>query len=299
MKGISAVLITKNAEATISLTLNSLKEFSEVIVLDTGSDDRTLEICKRFGNVEVYETGFAGFGNAKNKAAELTKNDWILSIDADEVISNELISSLKKETLELGNVYKWKRVNYYREKRIRFSGWGREYVTRLYNKKQTAFNQKLVHESVETKNLKIKTLKGYLLHYSYLSISDFVIKRDLYSELFAIEYKSKRKSSPFKAILKSIFNFFNTFIVRLGCLDGYRGLLIATSNAQVTFMKYLKLYEANLGYDITKYGAFLYSRVGDDNLIIRQSKLENQTLNDTSRLLKGFENAKPLKTILN
>ncbi|NJO91801.1 MAG: glycosyltransferase [Chloroflexia bacterium] len=95
MKNISAVLITKNAEATINLTLNSLLEFSEVIVLDTGSSDQTMEICKRFKNVEIYQTGFLGFGEAKNNAAQLAKNDWILSIDADEVISKRLLESIK------------------------------------------------------------------------------------------------------------------------------------------------------------------------------------------------------------
>ncbi|NJO91802.1 MAG: hypothetical protein HC831_24650 [Chloroflexia bacterium] len=109
---------------------------------------------------------------------------------------------------------------------------------------------------METENVKIKTLKGHLLHYSYLSISDFSIKRDLYSELFAIQYKGKRKSSPAIAILKSVFDFFNTFVIQLACLDGYRGMLIAVSNAHVTFTKYLKLYEANLGYDIKNMGLY-------------------------------------------
>jgi glycosyltransferase involved in cell wall biosynthesis len=300
MKNISAVLITKNAEATINLTLASLQEFSEVVVLDTGSTDRTLEICKRYNNVEIYRTGFTGFGKAKNKASELAKNDWILSIDADEVISKELLASIKKEVFKPNTVYKWKRENYYREKRVKYSGWGKEFVTRLYNKRQTSFNQKLVHESVRTDKMKIKALKGHLIHYSYLSISDFAIKRDFYSELFALEYKGKRKSNPFTAFLKSVFNFFNTFFVQLACLDGYRGLLIAISNANVTFMKYLKLYEANLGYDIKKYGTLLHDKETEDNFIIKQSlKEQEKTINDNSKILKGFENVKAITTILN
>ncbi len=299
MKNISAVLITKNAEATISLTLKSLQEFSEVIVLDTGSTDRTLEMCKRFKNVEIYQTGFSGFGEAKNKAAELAKNDWILSIDADEVIDKELLESIKKVTLQKDVIYKWRRVNFYREKRINYSGWGKEYVTRLYNKKQTSFNQKLVHESIDTENVRIKTLKGHLLHYSYLTISDFAIKRDMYSELFAIQYKGKRKSSPAIAIFKSVFDFFNTFILQLACLDGYRGMLIAVSNAHVTFTKYLKLYEANLGYDIKKYGTSLFHQQGEDNFITKSSKEPKKIIKEDNRIPKGLEQIKSITTILN
>ncbi|MDF1547536.1 MAG: glycosyltransferase family 2 protein [Bacteroidales bacterium] len=244
---ISPVLITKNASATISYTLKSLRDFAEVIILDTGSTDQTIQISRGFKNVKIFTTNFAGFGAAKNMAAKLAKNDWILSIDADEVLSSELLESIKNESLRNNCVYKWQRQNYYQNRRIKFSGWGNESVTRLYNRNYTAFNKKLVHESLEVKDLKVKKLSGKLFHYSYHSISEFTIKRDFYSTLFALEYKSKRKSSPFIAFAKSIFDFVNTFVIKLAFLDGYRGLLIAVSNAHVTFTKYLKLYEVNMG----------------------------------------------------
>ncbi len=248
IKYITPVLITKNASATIYYTLVSLMSFDEVVILDTGSSDSTIAIAKQFRNVKVYKSGFSGFGRAKNRAAKFSTNNWILSIDADEVLSNVLLDSICAENLDNKTVYKFQRVNYYRNKRIKFSGWGNEYVTRLYNRRYTKFNDKLVHESIVEKSLKIKQLRGYMAHYSYLSIYDFGIKREFYSELFAFEYRGKRKSSPIKACLKSAFDFFNTFVIRLGFLDGYRGMLIAVSNAHVTFMKYLKLYEANLDY---------------------------------------------------
>ena len=269
MKNISAVLITKNAESTINLTLKSLEEFPEVIVLDTGSSDKTFEICGRFENVKLFSAGFYGFGKAKNLAASLAKNDWIFSIDADEVVSKALLESIKGKLLKKDEIYSLRRRNYYRNKRINYSGWGKEFIVRLYNRKHTSFNEKLVHESIKFEDCKMEKLKGNLLHYSYLSISDFAMKRDLYSELFAIEYKGKRKSSPFIAFIKSTFNLFNTYITRLAFLDGYRGLLIAISNAHVTFIKYLKLYEANMGYDMLNRSGLLKEDVkviAHDNL---------------------------------
>jgi len=298
---ISAVLITKNAEVTIGLTLKSLEEFQEVIVLDTGSNDRTLEICRRYKNVKLFSTDFCGFGRAKNLAADLATYDWIFSIDADEVISKKLQESIKKEALQKNVVYSLRRRNYYRNKLIKHSGWGKEYVTRLYNRKYTCFNEKLVHESVKSNDCKSKKLEGDLLHYSYLSISDFALKRDLYSELFAIEFKGKRKSTPFIAVAKSAFDLFNTFIIRLACLDGYRGLLIAISNAHVTFIKYLKLYEANMGYNMLNRSALLK---GEIHVTAYDEKEQSEAVSElrlmeTNRTKADVENVKNNLTILN
>jgi glycosyltransferase involved in cell wall biosynthesis len=243
---ISPVIIVKNAARTIAQTLESLKEFDEVVVYDTGSDDETMNIARLYENVKLCKGKFSGFGKSKNKAALLAKNNWIFSIDADEVVSPQLINSIKKLQLDKPCVYRIKRYNYYRKRRIRYSGWGKEYVIRIYNKSQICFNEKMVHEHIEVDDSKIITLNGELRHFSYHSISDFIRKRDLYSELFAIENEGRRKSSPFMAFIRGTFDFLNTFIVKRGYRDGYRGLLIAVSNANVSFFKYLKLYEANI-----------------------------------------------------
>jgi len=243
---ISPVIIVKDAERTIAKTLESLKEFEEVIVYDTGSSDETLEIAEKYENVVLFKARFEGFSESKNKAAKLAKYDWILSIDADEVISPELMDSIRELNPEDGITYRFKRNNYYRSKIIKYSGWGREYVIRIYKRTSTCFNKKLVHEHIDCNLGGIRTINGELRHYSYHSISNFVTKRDLYSELFAIENKDLRKSSPFLALIRGAFDFLNTFFIKLGFLDGYRGILISVSNANVTFYKYLKLYEANI-----------------------------------------------------
>jgi len=246
---ISPVIIAKDASKTIGQTLESLKLFEEVIVYDTGSVDNTIEIAQRFKNTVIYRRPFAGFGESKNKAAELAKNDWILSIDADEVVGPKLLNTIRNLKIDESAVYRFKRFNYYRNQKISYSGWGKEYVVRLYNKTKMNFNCKLVHENIETGNSKIITLDGELKHFSYHSISDFVRKRDLYAELFAMENCGKRKSSPFMAFIRGAFDFINTYIVKRGIFDGYRGLLISVSNANVSFYKYLKLYEANISND--------------------------------------------------
>ncbi len=245
---ISAVMIVKDGEETIAKTLDSLKAFDDVVVYDTGSTDNTINIVKAYDNVVLHLSHFTGFSHSKNQAAKLAKNDWILSIDADEVVSPELLNTLQTIELQDNTVYKIKRNNYYRNCVIKYSGWGNEYVIRLYNKEQTQFNGKLVHEHIDYDDMQLEKIAGDLRHYSYLSISHFVIKRDLYSSLFAEENKGKRKSSPIIALLKGAFDFLNTYLVKLGFLDGYRGLLIAVSNANVTFYKYLKLYEANVSH---------------------------------------------------
>lgn len=246
---ISPVIIVKDAARTIAKTLESLKEFDEVIVYDTGSSDETMDISRKYPNVRLCKGRFIGFGESKNKAARLAKYDWILSIDADEVISPQLMNAIRNLIPEENSIYRLKRYNYYRKRRIRFSGWGLEYVIRIYNKTNSSFNEKLVHEHIEIGKSNICTLEGELRHFSYSSVSDFIQKRDLYSELFAQENAGKRTSSPAKAMLHAVFDFFNTFLIKAAFLDGYRGLLIAVMNANVSFYKYLKLFEVNIRND--------------------------------------------------
>jgi glycosyltransferase involved in cell wall biosynthesis len=246
---ISPVIIVKNASRTIAQTLESLKEFDEIIVYDTGSEDNSIDIARNYPNVKLCKGKFSGFGKTKNKAAFMSKNDWIFSIDADEVVSPQLMDSIRGLCLDDSCVYRLKRYNYYRKRRIRYSGWGQEYVTRIYNKSVVCFNEKLVHEHINIADHEVVTLEGELRHFSYSSVSDFIQKRDLYSELFAKENMGRRKSSPGKAFVHAAFDFFNTYFIKLALFDGYRGLLIAVLNANVSFYKYLKLYEANIKND--------------------------------------------------
>jgi len=242
---ISAVIIVKNGASTIKNTLDALLEFEDVVVYDNGSDDGTQDICRKYNNVNLIEGEFLGFGPTKNKAASFAKNDWIVIIDSDEVIDDELLNTFKTKILDKNTVYILNFHAYYKDIQIKHCGWNNQKIKRVYNKKSTRFNDNMVHENIIDNNMNTELLNGNIKHYSYNSISDFIIKTDRYAKLFAKENKGKKYSNPFIAFIKGTFTFFKTYIIRLGFLDGYAGLLISISNANGAYYKYLMLYEVN------------------------------------------------------
>jgi glycosyltransferase involved in cell wall biosynthesis len=242
---ISVTILVKNGERKLKEVLNSLTLFDEIILYDTGSDDATLEIARQFSNIIIHQKEFAGFGPSHNDAARLAKHDWILSIDADEVLSLDLAQEIAQLVLDPKTVYALPFHNFFNKKQIKWCGWYPEKHIRLYNKRQTAFSEAMVHEGVMKQGLKEATLKHPVLHYSYDTISDFLIKMERYSNLFAQEHHLKRKSSPLKAICHGLAAFFKSFILKRGFLGGYEGFLISAYNGHTAFYKYLKLYQAN------------------------------------------------------
>ena len=244
IKHISCVIIVRDAGHTIRATLNSLSCFAEVILYDNGSTDDTLQIAAEFANVKVIQGDFFGFGETKNKAAGYATNDWILSLDADETLNDEFINSLSSLSLNTACAYQILRTNYYRQQEIKHC-WRKEQITRLYNRSSTGFNDNKVHEFVLTDNLQVSLLPGLVNHYPYRNLSDFMLKADRYSTLFASEKVGIKKSSPTKALLNAIFSFIKTYNFKAGFLDGYPGLIIAFSHMTTNFFKYMKLYEAN------------------------------------------------------
>ena len=163
---ISAVMITRNAGDTIAATLNSLAAFQEVVVYDNGSTDRTVEIARGFPNVVVHEGEFSGFGPTKNRAAGLASNDWIFSIDSDEIVAPDLLASIAGVNLDgIDVVYSVHRINFFRGKRIRYSGWQNDWLLRLYNRQMTGLDDAAVHESVKPPpGGTVNKLEGELLH---------------------------------------------------------------------------------------------------------------------------------------
>lgn len=241
---ISIVIIVKNGEKTIKNTLNSVKKFSDVVVYDNGSTDKTIKIAQSYVNVNLIQGDFLGFGPTKNKAATYAKNDWVLSLDSDEVIDNELLNDLGKISLNKDNLYSIFRQNFYQQQHIKHC-WNNDIIVRLYAREKTAFSNQKVHEKILTNNLKINALQGFVNHYPYQNISDFIAKLDIYSNEFAKDNAGKKSSSPAKAILNAGFSFFKTYILKKGFLDGYVGLIIAFSHMATNFYKYIKLYELN------------------------------------------------------
>ncbi|SMG62212.1 glycosyl transferase family protein [methanotrophic bacterial endosymbiont of Bathymodiolus sp.] len=241
---ISCVIIAKNAVATLNQTLDALVNFTNIVIYSNGSTDSTEDIALNYANVNLVQGEFIGFGPSKNKAATYAKNDWILSLDADEVLSAEFVQNLMQTELDNHCIYTIFRENYYQSTNIKHC-WGKDILPRIYNKNQTAFTDKEVHESIITGGFNIQAINGVIKHYPYSTISDFIIKLDRYSTLYAKDHVGKKSSSPLKALINAHFAFFKTYFLKRGFLDGYPGLLIAFSHMTTTFYKHMKLYEMN------------------------------------------------------
>lgn len=243
---ISVVMIVKNGAKTIRKALESIRDFDDVVVYDNGSTDDSIAIAKEFSNVNLILGEFTGFGPTKNKAATYAKHDWILIVDCDEVIDAELLAMLKTKALNEQTVYILKSTSYYGDTPIKHSGWSNQRTKRLYNRSVTSLDNKDVHEDIISEGLETELLKGNMQHYTYLTITDFIVKLDRYSTLFAEDNAGRKYSSPLKAILNGGYSFFRTYILKRGFLDGYAGLVIAFSHMATNFYKYIKLYERNL-----------------------------------------------------
>jgi len=238
---ISAVIITFNSENTIYQTLESLKDFSEIIIYDSESTDKTVEIAKSFQNVRIFSGEFKGFGKTKNLAIGFSSNSWIFSIDSDEFIDEVLVQEIKN--LELSNpnkAFKLKRDNFVLGKKIKYSGLGNDWLIRIFNKDVHRFANKPVHEFIKTsKQSQIEKIQNSFSHTAVTDSSQFLYKIAKYSKLGS----PQKKLSITHILLKMFFSFIKTYFLKLGFLDGWRGLLISVSNANGRFYKYIYSYQ--------------------------------------------------------
>ena len=241
---ISVVIIVKNSIGTMKQCLTALESFDDIVVYDNGSTDGTQEICRMFSNVNLIEGDFLGFGPTKKLASTYAKHNWIFSLDSDEIVNERFVKTLKEKELDLNTVYAIKRINYYKNIEIKH-GWSNDILPRIYNRKKTNISNQMVHEGVITDGLTVENLNISLKHERYSSISEFIIKADRYSTLFAQQNVGKKSSSPLKAIANSSVTFIRKYFFKLGFLDGYPGLIMAYTNMIENFYKYMKLYEAN------------------------------------------------------
>jgi glycosyltransferase involved in cell wall biosynthesis len=244
---ISAVVITYNEESNITRCIDSLKPVAdEIIIVDCFSEDDTKKICLEKG-VNFYENEFLGFADQKNYAVSLAKNEFVLSLDADEYLSSELIKSIlliKSNSLHDG--YIMNRLSSYAGEWIKTCGWYPDSKLRLWRKEAGFWKGGGIHEWVEMpRTMKIKRLHGDLLHHAYDNITQFLEKIQRYSDIYAIEHRLRMHSSTFKVLYKTLYAFVKSFIIKRGIFDGYKGLLISVCNANFVFYKYSKLLEAN------------------------------------------------------
>lgn len=242
---ISATILTFNSERSIEATLESLYSFQDIVVLDSGSTDKTILIAKKFPSVRVYQHPFIGFGPMHNRASSLAKYDWVLSLDSDEVLTEELSAEIDSLPLSSDTVYSIARKNVYKGQHIRGCGWWPDRVYRLYNRTKTGFSDALVHEKILTDNMNCVDLQKPLIHTPFTNVAQFIGKIQSYSELYATQQMGKKWPSHLSPYLHGIMAFFRSYIVKYGFIDGWKGLEISLYNALQAIYKYLKLIEKN------------------------------------------------------
>lgn len=236
------VIIVRNAANTIAATLASLREFPEVLVFDNGSSDGTVSICAGFANVRLCHGEFTGFGPTKNHAAKLAHGPWILSLDADESVSDALLAELRQADLSDPNTLYWiERHNLFLGKVVSRGGWGRDWLARLYHRERHAFTDVPVHEKIEvssaTRNVR---LAGPLWHQAVTDIDQFLQKISRYTELR--RGQPGRIYSPTAIMLRSSWAFFRSYVLQRGMLEGWRGLVIAVCESNGSFFRHMKRY---------------------------------------------------------
>lgn len=242
---VSAVIIAANSAATIEKCLSSLVALPEVIVYLNNSSDATREICQRFDNVSVVDGSFAGFGPTRNAAAAHASYDWILSLDTDEWLDDELAGALTAAKLDsTKRAYALLRRNRFHGRHVRVGGWGNDRLVRIYHRETGRFNDKAVHEKIVLDaDVVTATLGGTLWHDAVIEVDQFLRKISYYSQLAAETKPGGWSSHPFFALLRGQFAFFRSYVLQLGFTAGWRGLVIAYARGVGTFFKYVKRFE--------------------------------------------------------
>ncbi len=245
---ISVVIITKDEAHIIANTLLSLQGITDdIVIVDSGSTDETVAICKKY-NAKVIETTWAGYGINKNKGIDAAKYDWILNLDADEAIDVTLRQSLLEITLVTEEeVFEVRFKNFFCNKWIRFGEWGFDTHIRLFNSKKVRWNNVAVHENlVLPRDVIVTRLKGNILHYTVQNRQEYDAKTDHYARMNATKYAAAgKRPSVFKQYISPVFAFMQHYIFRLGFLDGREGFIIAKTTARYTFLKYSYLQAMN------------------------------------------------------
>jgi glycosyltransferase involved in cell wall biosynthesis len=245
MPTLSVILITRNEEANLADCLASLEGIAQqIVVVDTNSSDRTLEIAKSHGAIISQPIDWPGFGPQKNRALDLATSEWVLSLDADERLTPALRSEILTAIHHSAHVdcFAIPRLSWYCGRFIRHSGWSPDYVDRLFKRGTARFSDDLVHERL-IPNGQVAKLENPMLHFSFMDFSQVLQKIDRYSTASAEQAFAKgRRSNPLKAILHGVWAFIRTYFIRAGFLDGYEGLALAISNAEGSYYRYMKIW---------------------------------------------------------
>ncbi len=246
MAMLSVVIITLNEERNIERCLRSVEGLTDdIVVVDSGSDDLTATICHSYG-VRFQTHEWLGYTETKNFANSLAKYPLILSLDADEALSDELKQSILEVLAnQKASAYSMNRLTNYCGKWIKHGGWYPDKKIRLFNYSEGSWSGSLIHEAIIMNNgAAVEHLKGDLLHYSYHSIADHVIQANNFTDLTAQKaFDANKKSSVFHILFNPVIKFKKDYFLKAGFLDGYYGFIICSISAFATFLKYAKLHQ--------------------------------------------------------
>jgi glycosyltransferase involved in cell wall biosynthesis len=240
---LSVIVIAKNEATVIRRCLESVAWADEIIVLDSGSTDATVEICRECKARVEATTDWPGFGVQKNRVLALATSDWVLSIDADEWVTEGLRAEIQAAIARPGapSAFRMPRLSSYCGRFMRHSGWWPGHVTRLFRRGQAHFSDNLVHERLIVDSA-VGTLRAPLMHESYRNLEQVLAKVNAYSSAgAAMARRRDRSASLGGAVLRGLWSFFRTYFLRAGFLDGREGLMLAISNAETSYYREVKL----------------------------------------------------------
>ncbi len=243
MKLLSVVIITKNEEANIGRCLRSVTFADEIIVIDSNSTDKTTSIAAQFG-VQVFTRPWHGFGPAKQEGVNQASGQWILSIDADEEVPEELAVEIKNMINSANgcSAFYLKRKTMFLGRWILHCGWYPGYVLRLFKKNEGKFDNAIIHEKVVTTG-RVGYLKSDLLHYSHADLESYLNKFNRYTTLGAKEAQAAGKRAGWsEIIIKPPISFITHYIIRQGFRDGLEGFILSALSSVAVLVKYAKLY---------------------------------------------------------
>lgn len=248
---LSVVMIAKNAADLLPDCLASVAFADEIVLLDSGSQDDTVDIARRAGVNVFTDTDWQGYGIQRQRAQAHATGDYILMIDTDERMTPELARAIQSvlASPQPDAIYSIARRNYFLGRFMRHSGWYPDRVMRLYPREKFQYNRNAVHESLESAGAPVINLDGDLLHLTCRDFASFQQKQLNYANAWARErHQHGKKTSLIGIFAHTLGAFAKTLLLRGGVLDGKQGWLLAVVNAQYTFNKYTGLWALNHGY---------------------------------------------------
>lgn len=242
---LSVIIITCNGSNTIAKVLQSVRFAGEIIILDSGSADNTIDICKKYTDKIVKTADWPGYGIQKNRALSYATKEWVLSIDDDEVLTfalqQEIIANICHDSVV--DAFFIPMRTYFCGKLLRYGISKKDGGIRLFKRKKAKFTDSIVHEKIELQNSSyVKKLNFYIHHYSYLDVNQLLTKINKYSALTAQQQNDTNKYYFVQAIIHGLWTFFRFYILRLGFLDGTHGFLASFSRAECSYYKYIRLF---------------------------------------------------------